>query len=223
MQLKNLFRQMREPVNGLTHYFAALVAVIGLIALLALSRGDRAKQETLLVYGASLVLMLTTSAAYHLIQGSPQRMQLLRKLDHSAIFILIAGTYTPICANLFAGFWQEGMLTIIWTLAIIGTISKIFLINTPRWFTALIYLGMGWLSLIAIQEILLALPAGALIWLMLGGIAFTLGAVVYITRILDFAPGVFGFHEVWHIFVIVGCLCHFILMLVYVAPTPPVF
>jgi len=215
---RSLFSHMREPVNGLTHYFAAIAAIIGLIVLLLLSRADYFKQESLLVYGASLVLMLTTSAAYHLIQGAPRRIQFLRKLDHSSIFILIAGTYTPLCANLLSGFWQWGMLAIVWALAVIGAISKIFLINTPRWFTATVYLIMGWLGVLGIGEILSALPVGAIVLLVLGGLAFTFGAIVYITKKMDYYPGVFGFHEVWHIFVIVGCLCHFILMALYVAP-----
>ncbi len=216
----SIFARMREPVNGLTHYFAALAAIVGLIVLLFLSRADFLKQESLLVYGASLVLMLTTSAAYHLIKGSPRRMQFLRKLDHSSIFILIAGTYTPICANLMSGFWQWGMLLVVWAFALIGTFSKILLINTPRWFTATVYLIMGWLGVLGATEILAVLPIGALIFLVLGGLVFTFGAIVYITKIMNFVPGVFGFHEVWHIFVIVGCLCHFVLMAVYVAPAP---
>lgn len=217
----SIFARMREPVNGLTHLFAALAAVVGLVVLLILSRADFLKQQSLLVYGASLVLMMSASAAYHLIQGSPRRIQLLRKLDHSAIFILIAGTYTPVCVNLLSGFWQWGMFSIIWALAVIGSISKIVLINTPRWFTALVYLIMGWLAILGFSEIIVVLPVGALIWLVLGGVVFTLGAIVYITKLMNFFPGVFGFHEVWHIFVIVGCLCHFVLMAVYVAPTPP--
>ncbi len=215
-----MFKQMREPVNGLTHYFAALAAVIGMIALLVLSRGDFLRQETLLVYGGSLVLMLMASASYHLIKGSPQRMRFLRKIDHSSIFILIAGTYTPICVNLMSGFWQWGMLLVVWAFALIGTLSKILLINTPRWFTAGVYLIMGWLGLLAANELLVALPPGALVLLVLGGLAFTFGAIVYITKTMNFVPGVFGFHEVWHIFVIVGCLFHFVLMLVYIAPIP---
>jgi hemolysin III len=217
-----MFKQMREPVNGLTHYIAALAAIVGLIVLLMISRGDFFKQETLLVYGSSLVLMLMASASYHMIQGPPRRMQFLRKIDHSAIFILIAGTYTPICANLMTGFWQWGMLFVVWGLALIGTISKILLINTPRWFTALVYLVMGWLGLLAANGMLAALPTGALILLILGGLAFTFGAIVYITKAMDFVPGKFGFHEVWHVFVIVGCLFHFALMLLYVAPIPTV-
>ncbi len=213
-----MFKWMREPVNGLTHLGGAMAAVVGLAVLLAVSYGDWPKQVSLLIYGASLILMLTASGCYHLIRTSPSRLQLLRKLDHSSIFVLIAGTYTPICFNLFAGFWNWGMLALIWFLALVGILSKIFLIKTPRWFTAAVYLVMGWLALIATPEILAALPAGALFWLVLGGVVFTLGAIVYATKKPNFFPPVFGFHEAWHLFVIGGCLCHFILILAYIAP-----
>ncbi len=213
-----MLKRMREPVNALTHLGAALAAVAGLIALLAVGRDSWAKQLSLLVYGVSLIFMLTASGCYHLIRTSPRRQQLLRKVDHSSIFVLIAGTYTPICFNLFTGFWQWGMLALIWSLALAGTISKVFIIQTPRWFTTAVYLVMGWLALLAAPEILTVLPAGAVAWLLAGGVVFTLGAVVYATKALDFFPQVFGFHEVWHLFVIGGCLCHYILILAYVAP-----
>ncbi len=212
-----MFKQLREPVNGLTHLGAALAAGIGLVVLLIVGRDSGPKQLSLLVYGLSLTFMLAASGLYHSIRTSPQRLQLWRKLDHSAIFILIAGTYTPICFNLFTGFWNWGMLALIWFLALAGTISKIFFINTPRWFTTAVYLAMGWLALLAAPEILAVLPAGAVAWLLAGGVVFTLGAVVYATKMLDFFPQVFGFHEVWHLFVIGGCLCHYILILAYVA------
>ncbi len=213
-----MLKRMREPVNGLTHLGAALGAMAGLVVLLVVGRDNLAKQLSLLVYGGSLIFMLTASGCYHLIRTSPRRQQLLRKVDHSSIFVLIAGTYTPICFNLFTGFWNWGMLALIWFLALVGTISKIFIIQTPRWFTTAVYLVMGWLGLIALPEILAVLPPGALFWLVLGGVVFTLGAVVYATKTLDFFPQVFGFHEVWHLFVIGGCLCHFIFILAYVAP-----
>ncbi|MBI4315048.1 MAG: hemolysin III family protein, partial [Chloroflexi bacterium] len=108
---------MREPVNGLTHFFAALAAVVGLPLLLIAGRGDAAKQLSLAVYGASLALMLIASASYHLIKGAPERIQFLRKIDHSAIYVLIAGTYTPICFNVLTGFWRWGLLAIIWGIA----------------------------------------------------------------------------------------------------------
>jgi hemolysin III len=214
--------KMREPINGLTHLVAALVAAAGIVFLLIFAQGDLFKQISFLIYGCSLVMLLSSSAAYHLFNGRSEWLLVLRKLDHSAIYTLIAGTYTPICYNLFSGFWRWGMLAIIWSLALVGIAVKIFVIKGPRWFTAGIYLVMGWLSLIALGEMLAVLPTGALFWLFLGGLFFTVGAVIYITKLMNFVPGVFGFHEVWHIFVILGCACHYVVMAAFVAPLPRV-
>lgn len=214
-----MFNKLREPVNGLTHYFAAIAAVVGLGVLVFASGADFLKQMSFTVYGASLTMLLLASASYHLIKADPSRIQFLRKIDHSAIYILIAGTYTPICMLLLRGFWQWGMLLIIWSLAVIGVAVKIFLIKTPRWVTVSIYLVMGWIGVIAIGELAKVFSVGALIFLALGGLFFTFGAIVYATKIMDFKPGVFGFHEVWHIFVIAGCLSHYLLMAIYVLPT----
>ena len=213
-----MFKQLREPVNGLTHLVAAVAAAVGLAALLYLSRGDVPKQVALLVYASSLVLMFSASATYHLVPCGPHAGQFLRKLDHSAIYLLIAGTYTPICLHFFAGFWQWGMITIIWSMACIGIAVKLFILNAPRWITAAIYLLMGWLSLFAIQEMLRSMPIGALVWLVLGGLWFTVGAAVYVAKRPDWYPGIFGFHELWHVFVILGCLSHFIVIAAFVAP-----
>jgi hemolysin III len=218
-----MINKLREPVNGLMHLAAGMAALVGLVVLLIVARGDAPRQVSLLVYGASLMLMFFASSAYHLVKARPGVVKVLRKLDHSAIYLLIAGTYTPICFNQFSGFWRSDMLAIIWSLALIGILFKVFLISAPRWFTAGVYLLMGWLSLLMISQMLAYLPVGALVWLLIGGLFFTLGAVIYITKILDFIPGVFGFHEVWHIFVILGCLSHFIVILIYVAPVPRVF
>jgi hemolysin III len=212
-------RKLREPVNGLMHLIAAIMALLGLVGLLILGHNNLVKVIALLIYGISLVLMFSSSATYHLVDARPRIMLFLRKLDHASIYVLIAGTYTPICLHFFSGYWAWGTLSIIWSLALIGVLVKLFIIKAPRGFTAAVYLGMGWLSLLATREILRAMPLGALFWLLLGGILFTLGAVIYIIKKPDFFPGVFGFHEVWHIFVILGCLSHFILMAVYVAPS----
>ena len=213
-----MFRKLREPVNGLTHLFAAILALLGLAGLLILGHDSLVKVIALLIYGFSLVLMFSSSAAYHLVKARPRIKQLLRKLDHTAIYALIAGTYTPICLHFFSGFWAWGMLVIIWGLALAGIVVKLFVIKAPRWLTAGIYLVMGWLSLMAIRQMLLFMPMGALVCLLLGGLFFTVGAVVYILKKPDFFPGIFGFHEIWHIFVILGCLSHFILIAAYVAP-----
>jgi len=216
--MKSMLSKLREPINGLTHLIAAGVSLLGLTILLVIGWGDPGKVISLTIYGVSLIVLFLASGIYHSLNASPDTMLKLRKFDHSAIYILIAGTYTPICFNMLEGFWKWGMLSIIWGLALVGITVKIFFIKAPRWVTAGVYIIMGWLCIIAIQEILVALPVGALIWLALGGIIYTLGAVVYITKAMDFMPGVFGFHEVWHIFVILGALAHYIMIAVYIAP-----
>ena len=215
-----MLKKLREPVNGLTHLGAAIAAALGLVGLWIIGRGSVLKEISLTVYGVSLILMFTASATYHMVKARPQVMKSLRKLDHSSIYLLIAGTYTPICLHYFSGFWQWGMVILIWALAIAGISTKFVMINAPRWLTAGIYLLMGWLALFGVKEIFTSMPVWAWIWLLLGGMFFTLGAIVYITKKLDFFPGVFGFHEVWHIFVIMGCLCHFIIMIAFIAPHP---
>ncbi len=216
----SFFKRVREPVNGWTHLGAAVLAVVGLVTLLVINREVNLKFASLLVYGASLVLMFSASASYHMINSTPAVIKRLRIFDHSAIYLLIAGTYTPICLHFFTGFWRWGFLGIIWSLAAIGIGVKLFFLNAPRWITAGTYLLMGWLAVLAFGEMLRSMPPGALVWIGLGGLFFTIGAIGYITKKPDFFPGVFGFHEIWHIMVILGCLSHFILVAVYVAASP---
>ena len=210
--------KVREPVSGLTHLVAGIFALVGFGILLMIGRGDLWKQISLVIYGVSLTLMMFSSAAYHLVLAQPKWILRLRKLDHVAIYLLIAGTYTPFCINQLTGFYRWGLLGIVWGLAITGIASKMLMMQAPRGLTAGIYLIMGWLSVIMVRELIIALPAGALIWLFLGGAFYTFGAIIYITKTMNFIPGVFGFHEVWHIFVILGALCHFISILTYIAP-----
>lgn len=214
-----MFFKLREPLSGLTHLVTAVFALIGMIILLVIGWGTPGKIISLMIYSISLVLMFVTSGIYHAVKARPEVIDILRKIDHSAIYLLIAGTYTPICYNLFSGFWKWGILGVIWSLALIGIGVKIFWINAPRWLTAGIYLFMGWMCILALREMLVVIPAGGLIWLLAGGLIYSLGAVVYITKKPDFFPGIFGFHEVWHIFVILGALAHYISVMVYIAPS----
>lgn len=204
-----MLKKLREPVNSLTHWGGALLALIGLIALLVVGWDTPAKIISFAVYGVSLIFMFSASATYHMVQVRDRALEIFRKVDHAAIYLLIAGTYTPFCVNAFDGFWKWGMLAIIWSLALIGVTVKVFVVRAPRWLNAGIYLVMGWLSLAAIGEMLSALPVWALTWLIIGGVTYTLGAVVYITKIFNFKPGVFGFHEVWHIFVLLAAAAHY--------------
>ncbi len=208
--------KFREPVSGLTHLGGAIGALIALVVLLTTGRSDTAKELSLFVYGFSLIALFSASAIYHLVKANPAVVQNLRKFDHSAIFVLIAGTYTPFCILAFKGFFHWGMLAIVWAIALVGIIVKIFYVRAPRWLNALIYVLMGWLGISAAGQITSVLPADVLVWLLTGGVIYTLGAIVYTTKIFNFVPGKFGFHEVWHIFVLLGATAHFISILLLI-------
>ncbi len=159
MSMNNFLQKFREPVNALTHLGTALAAVPGLVVLLIAGWGAPGKVISLAIYGASLVSLFAASGVYHMAQVGPKALLALRKLDHSAIYLLIAGSYTPICYYFFEGFWRWGMLVIIWSLALVGVLVKLFVIKAPRWVTAGVYLAMGWLSMAAVGEMLRAMPA----------------------------------------------------------------
>ena len=207
-----MLKKLREPVNSLTHWAGAILALGGLIVLLVIGWNKPAKAISLAIYGISLITMFSASATYHMVRVREKALEIFRKVDHAAIYLLIAGTYTPFCINAFSGFWKWGLLAIIWSLALAGIGVKIFVIRAPRWVNAGIYLIMGWLCVAAIGQIVL-LPAWVLVWMIIGGVVYTLGAVVYMTKIFNFVPGVFGFHEVWHVFVLLAAAAHFVAVL----------
>lgn len=212
-----MISKFRNPVSGLIHFFSALLALVGLVLMVVASSGQALKQVSVAIYGLSLVTLFTASATYHLVNPSEAALRRLRKFDHSAIYVLIAGTYTPICINFFTGFLRWGFLSVIWGIAVAGVIVKLFVINAPRWVTAGVYLVMGWMAVFVIKPMLATMPAGALWWMLAGGLVYSVGAVIYITKKMDFFPNVFGFHEVWHIFVSLAALCHFIMIYQYIA------
>jgi hemolysin III len=214
--MDHMLSKFREPVSGLTHLGGAIAALIGEITLLIIVWSDKVKAISILVYGLSLIVLFSASAAYHLILADSKINQILRKFDHSAIYLLIAGTYTPFCILALKGFYHWGMLAIIWSLASAGIIVKIFYVKAPRWLNATIYVMMGWLGISAVGQFITTVTIGASIWLFVGGVIYTLGAVVYATKIFNFVPGKFGFHEVWHIFVLLAAMAHFIAVMVLV-------
>jgi hemolysin III len=202
--------KIREPFNAISHLAGAVAALFGACMLLVWSSGSPARIMAFLIYGLSLVILFGASGVYHWITARPGTIEILRKIDHSAIYLLIAGTYTPFCVIALVGFWRWGFLAIIWTLAFVGIAVKVFIIKTPRWLNAGLYVVMGWLCLFAVREFLLRLPPESFGWLLTGGILYTLGAVIYTTKKGNFFPGVFGFHEIWHLFVLLGAAAHFI-------------
>lgn len=204
-----MLSKFRQPVSGLTHLAGAVSVIAGQAVLLTMSGSQLFEKVSLLVYSVSLFSMFLTSGVYHLIHSTPKVAGMLRKLDHAAIYLLIAGTYTPFCIYAFNGFWKWGLLAIIWSLAAAGIGVKVWVIQAPRWITAGVYVVMGWLVVFAFREIMVTLSPITITWLVIGGVTYTLGAVVYITKRMDFIPDVFGFHEIWHIFVMLGAASHF--------------
>ncbi len=214
-------RDILRLLPGLLLLGTLVLALPSLAARIFIVAGNESEIATQVmtvdIYGISLVLMFGSSAAYHMAGASPRVIQRLRKLDHLAIYLLIAGTYTPICVQFLEGTWRWAILGAVWGMALVGVIVKLFVINAPRWLTAGVYLVMGWMAILAGREMLVSVPAPALAWIFAGGLLFTVGAVIYITKKPDPLPGVFGFHEIWHIFVTLGCLSFFIAIAVYVA------
>ena len=205
-----MLSKMREPVNALTHLGGAVAAFFGEIALLIVAWDVPTKIVSAVIYGLSLILLFGASGTYHMARVKPAAHEILHRLDHSAIFVLIAGTYTPICLLAFTGFWRWGMLAIIWSFAVAGILVKIFLPNMPRWLHTAPYVVMGWLGVLAAGQMFKDLSTFTLTWILIGGVIYTLGAVIYATKKLDLFPGKFGFHELWHVFVLLGALAHFI-------------
>ena len=216
--MQRLSEVFKDPISGLTHVASALAALAGALVLWWLSPRDLATRLGMAVYGLSLVLMFAASSVYHLVKTSASREQWLRRLDHTAIFLFIAGTYTPPCLVVFTGAWRPALLISVWLLAAVGILFKLFFIKAPRWVSVGIYLFMGWLGAIGVAQLLKVLPVAAVVWLLAGGLLYTGGAVIYGFKRPNFFPGVFGFHEIWHLFVSAASAAHFVFIAGYVLP-----
>jgi hemolysin III len=215
--MNNVKLKLRDPVNGLTHLAGALLSVAALVVLIyvASQQGTPWHIVSFAVFGASLILLYTASTLYHLLPLGEKGVRTLKRVDHMMIYVLIAGTYTPICLVALRGVWGWSIFAGIWTLAVLGVIMKIFWLNAPRWLSTLFYLVMGWLVVIAIPPLLKSIPPQGIFWLAAGGILYTVGAAIYGLKKPNFIRG-FGFHEIFHLFVIGGSLNHFWLMYRYI-------
>ena len=213
-------KRLREPVNGLTHLVGGLLASVGLVVLLATaaSAGRMDQLVAFGVFGFSLIALYTASALYHLLPLSPASVARLRRADHITIFLLIAGTYTPFCLLALDGGWRVGLLGLIWGLALCGVLLKLLWMDAPRWLSVTLYLGMGWVAVIAAPALFRAVPTGGVVWVLGGGLVYSAGALIYGLKRPNPVPGVFGFHELWHVFVVAGSACHYWAVLWYIAP-----
>jgi hemolysin III len=202
---------VREPFNGFSHLFGAVLSVAGLGLLIrrALNYGSVLYLVAFIIFGISLILLYTASALYHLLLISEQVTKVLRYIDHMMIYILIAGTYTPICLISLRGVQGKILLISIWVLAVAGVIVTGFWLNAPRYLSTLIYAVMGWLIIVTLPQLLTALTVPGFAWLLIGGIFYTIGAVIYGLKRPNLPSGLLGFHEIFHLFIIAGSICHY--------------
>lgn len=207
-------KKIKDPVSALTH-FVALLACIPVTVFLIL-KGVFANSPVHIVafsiFGASLILLYTASTLYHSINISEKVSTILRRIDHIMIFVLIAGSYTPICLITLKGAWGYTLLSLVWSIAALGIVFKVFFINAPRKITTFIYVAMGWLVVIAFVPLVKSISVLGLILLATGGIVYSAGAVIYATKKPKLNFKFFGFHEVFHVFVMVGSAFHIVLM-----------
>lgn len=216
-----LGRYLLEPVSALSHIAAAFAALLGTILLLYLSRGQPAKMASLAIYGVSLVLLFAASALLHGVKLPDERRMWLNRLDHVAIFLLIAGTYTPIIYNLMPAGWRWPLLLAIWSLSIAGMAYKLFSSRIHGFLNASVYPILAWAGVvpaILAYRVEPFVPGSGVALLFLGGMIYMLGFAIYYRQWPDPWPDVFGHHEIWHLMVIAGCACHFTFMLFHVVP-----
>lgn len=210
---------IREPINAFTHLGGALLFFIAAIVLLFL--GASTPYFTLnfiisvIVFGLSLVLLYTTSGIYHLVNAREAVLLKLKKLDHSMIFVLIAGSYTPFCLLSLSGVWKWSILSVVWIIAVLGITAKVLWIDMPRWLSTALYIGMGWIALFALKPLYDSLSFLPFFLLVLGGVMYTIGGVIYAIKKPNLSKS-FGFHELFHIFCILGSGCHYFSVLIYI-------
>lgn len=201
----------KDPFSGMTHLAGALFGVVGLIYLVERSLPTRGWMGAVpfAVFGFSVIFMYAASAVYHLLHVSEPTRKMLRRVDHTMIFLLIAGSYTPFCLIPLRDSYGLPILAIVWSIAVAGLLVKLLWMHAPRWLSTALYLFMGWIAIAAVFPLVKALSQQGLIGLFGGAFFYTVGAVIYAVKRPDPFPPHFGFHEIWHLFVLAGTASHF--------------
>ena len=212
---------IREPGSAITHFIAMMMAVFATVPLLV-KAGIQSGGENFLamaIFMGSMILLYGASATYHSVDLTGRSLRVFRKLDHMMIFVLIAGSYTPVCLIVLGGKLGYTLLALVWGIAAVGMLVKACWITCPKWFSSVIYIAMGWVCVLVFGPLLKTLSVPAFLWLLAGGIIYTVGGVIYALKlpIFNAKHKFFGSHEVFHLFVMGGSICHFIFMYLYVA------
>lgn len=214
----------KDPGSAVTHFIGVLMALFSTIPLLmrASKAPDLVHFIALCIFALSLILLYTASTVYHTFNLSDKINKRLKKFDHMMIFILIAGTYTPVCLIALNGNVGKGLLILIWAMALLGIGLKAFWVFCPKWVSSVIYIVMGWTCVLAFSPLLNALSITAFNWLLAGGIIYTIGGIIYALKLPIFnnKHRYFGSHEIFHLFCLGGSICHFILMYKFLATMP---
>lgn len=221
---KTVPKKLKDPGSAITHFIGMLMAIFAATPLLikATREPDRIHLLSLAIFIASMILLYAASTIYHSLNLSEKANRILRKIDHMMIFVLIAGSYTPICLIVLNNSTGRLLCALVWGIALVGIVVKACWITCPKWFSSVLYIGMGWVCVLAFTQIVNALSPAAFGWLLAGGIIYTVGGVIYALKlpIFNSRHSCFGSHEIFHLFVMGGSICHFILMYVFIAGMP---
>ncbi|WMC93966.1 PAQR family membrane homeostasis protein TrhA [Kineothrix sp. MB12-C1] len=212
---------IREPGSAITHFIGMMMAVFAAVPLLikAATTSGSASFTAMAVFMLSMIFLYGASATYHSVTVSDKVLKVFRKIDHMMIFVLIAGSYTPVCLIVLGGKLGYTLLAVVWGIALLGITVKAAWITCPKWFSSTIYIAMGWVCMGVFGTLWNTLPKNAFLWLLGGGVIYTIGGVIYALKlpIFNSKHAYFGSHEIFHLFVMGGSICHFIFMYRYVA------
>ena len=213
-------KHIKDPGSAIRHFIGMLMAIFAAVPLLikAAHEPSRIYIISITVYAISLILLYAASTTYHTFDRSERINTILKKIDHMMISVLIAGSYTPICLLVLKGRTGIILLSIVWGIAVIEMLIKAFWVFCPKWVSSVLYIGMGWTCVLAFTQILNALSPAAFGWLLAGGIIYTVGGIIYALKLPFFNTRHknFGSHEIFHLFVMGGSACHFILMYAFI-------
>ena len=204
-----MIQRFRQPVNGFTHLTGAVLSACALLWLVALTHNDPIKLLSVIIYGLSLITLYLASTVYHLSHGSERKLLWLERIDHAAIYVLIAGCYTPICLTVITGEWRWILLALVWIMALIGIVYKLLFLTQPGIFSLLYYMVMASIVFIAPPSVIQMIPPEAVVLLLTSGVIFIIGAVIFGLEKPNPHP-LLGHHELWHLFVMVGSALHFV-------------
>lgn len=211
---------VKDPGSAITHFIGMLMAIFAAVPLIikAAHEPSRIYVVSIAIYAASLILLYAASTTYHTFDKSEKINTVLKKIDHMMISVLIAGSYTPICLLVLKGRLGLILLALVWSFAIIGILIKAFWVYCPKWVSSVLYIGMGWTCVLAFTQLLNSMSPAAFGWLLAGGIIYTVGGVIYALKlpIFNMKHKYFGSHEIFHLFVMGGSACHFIVMYAFV-------